>query len=260
MKLIEIFYPDHQNDYQARVPGSTVYETVDVFEKNFFHNSFNCRNILRPISSLKFPLKNIINLHNTDGIKDIFQIKKMILKIKQKRDILHPTELPNIKLVRIWENERVLFDGHHTVLAYMSVGRKHLDEVPHLVVANDNGSGCVDDEEISIFYGEHKLEDDWRKYCINWQAKKEEQLCKRIQRNMGELFESINCLDIPVVSKHQTTAAVNWLLDNQEGLELNGEKIQSSMPYVKDRLFLENNCGSIKTMLENLKCFDYAIE
>jgi hypothetical protein len=260
MKLIEIFYPDHQNDYQAIVPGSTVYEAVDIFDKTFFYNSFDCRKISRPALPSKFSLKDVINLHNTDGIKDIFQIKEMIQKIKQKRDILHPTELPNIKLVRTWENEWVLFDGHHTVLAYMSVGKKYLDEVPHLVVANDNGSGCVDDEEISIFFGKHKVEGDWRKYCINWQVKKDEQLCKRIQRNMGELFESINCLDLPTVSKYQMTAAVNWFLDNQEGLELSGEQTQSFMTHIDDKSYLENNCGSIKAMLEGLQCFDHAAE
>jgi hypothetical protein len=183
----------------------------------------------------------------------------MIQKIEQQKDILHPTELPNIKLVRTWKDERVLFDGHHTILAYMSVGRTYLDEVPHLVVAND-GSGCVDDEEISIFYGEHKIDGDWRKYCINWQAEKGEQLCWRIQKSMGELFESISCLDLSAVSKYQITAVVNWLLENQEGLELSGEEMQSPMPYVDDKSFLGSNCGSIKTMLENLQCFDYAVE
>jgi hypothetical protein len=260
MKLIEIFYPDHQNDYQARVPVSTVYETVDIFEKTFFHNYFNCRKILRPILSLKFPLKDVVNLHNSDGIRDIFQIKEMTQKIEQKKDILHPTELPNIKLVKTLRGEYVLFDGHHSVLAYMSAGRKYLNEVPHLFVANDDENGGVYDEDINIFFGDHKIKDDWRKYCINWQTKKDKQLCRRIQRNMGELFESIDCLGLPTVSRYQMIADMSWLLVNQEGFELNGEETQSLMAHVDNGLFLESNCGSIKAMLGNLQCFNLAVE
>ncbi len=79
------------------------------------------------------------------------------------------------------------------MLAYIIGDKKFLNEIPHLIIENENGH--VTDKEILVFFGIHskKLKDsDWRKYVINWQAPKEKQLCKRMQRNIGELLDSIN--------------------------------------------------------------------
>ncbi|KKL87575.1 hypothetical protein LCGC14_1933360 [marine sediment metagenome] len=75
----------------------------------------------------------------------------------------------------------------------MIVGRTYLHEVPHLIVENENGH--VNDNEILVFFGIHSKilnDSDWRSYVINWQAPEERQLCKREQKNMGELFNSIS--------------------------------------------------------------------
>ncbi|MHA2400801.1 MAG: hypothetical protein ACXADU_18175 [Promethearchaeota archaeon] len=120
----------------------------------------------------------------------------MVKQIKNGKDILSPSGLPNIKLVKTIQSEWILFDGHHSLLSYMIAGRTNLHEVPHFVVENENGH--VNEKEILIFFGFHssKLRDStWRNFVINWQAPKERQLCKREQKNMGELLDSIRVFD-----------------------------------------------------------------
>ena len=171
--------------------SKTIYDTVDQFEKELGSR------IKKTIIEVKEPvsLREIINLHNINGIKSMNQIRTMVKEIKSGKDILSPSGLPNIKLVKTEQSEWILFDGHHSLLSYMIAGRTHLHEVSHLVIENENGH--VNDKEILIFFGAHsrKLNDsNWRKYVINWQAPKERQLCKREQNNMGDLLDSINAL------------------------------------------------------------------
>ncbi len=191
-KIIKLSYPikssDSVNTYLEKIPGiKNPYETVEFFEKSIFSDKIKLK--LEKIGK-KIPLRKIINLHNKDGIKDTLQIKKMVRQIKSEKDILHPSRLPNIKLVQTKENELVMFDGHHTILAYMYAGRKYLNEVPYLIVVNEER--YVTDKEVLIFFGQHssKLR-DWRNYVINWQKPIDKQLCKRIQKNLGELSDSI---------------------------------------------------------------------
>ena len=193
-RIIKVSYPVKYGCvrvYLSKTPNSInrIYEMVNYFEKNIFSDKIKFKTEKTSDNNL---LKAVINLHNRDGIKDIQQIRKMIQQIDAGKDILHPSELPNIKLVKTKNNEFVLFDGHHSLLAYMFVGRKYLYDVPHLIIMNPKG--YVTDNELLVFFGPvaHKLKGlDWRDYCINWQAPKERQLCKRIQRNMGELLKSI---------------------------------------------------------------------
>ncbi|MHC4673575.1 MAG: hypothetical protein ACYTBZ_13915 [Planctomycetota bacterium] len=116
----------------------------------------------------------------------------MIRQILVGGDVLRASGLPNVRVVVTPENETVLFDGHHTVMAYMATGCRYLDEVPHLVV--HNGKGRVADREILVFFGAHSNEltpSNWRDYVINWQAPADRQLCRRIQGSVGELFDSL---------------------------------------------------------------------
>ena len=127
-------------------------------------------------------LREVINLHNNNGIKDLDQIKLMVKEIKSGKDIISKNGFPNIKLVKTQNSEWVLFDGHHSLLSYMITGRTYLHEVPHIIVQNENG--YVDDNEIHVFFGKHsgKLsESNWRQHVINWQASEEKQLCIRIK-------------------------------------------------------------------------------
>ena len=164
--------------------SDTLYDTVVQFEKEVGSK------IKKTIIEVKEPvlLREIINLHNVNGIKSINQIRTMVKEIKSGNGILSPSGLPNIKLVKTEQSEWILFDGHHSFLSYMIAGRRYLHEIPHLVIEDEN---ChVNNKEILIFFGTHskKLNDsNWRKYVINWQAPKERQLCKREQNKMREL-------------------------------------------------------------------------
>jgi hypothetical protein len=168
--------------------NNTIYNTMAQFEKEIgskLNETF--KEVKKPVL-----LREIINLHDSNGIKSVSQIRTMVKKIKNGKDILSPRGLPNIKLVKTKQSEWILFDGHHSLLSYMIAGRKYLHEVPHFVV--ENSSGYVNDKEILIFFGLHssKLHDsNWRNYVINWQAPREKQLCIRKQNNMGELIDSI---------------------------------------------------------------------
>jgi hypothetical protein len=201
LKFVKLIYPGklQKNDIikistskiQLTRLNMTIYDIVDYFEQNIFLIIKMTEEQIKT----KVQLRDIINLHNNTGIKDISQIKSMITKIKSKKDILHQSKLPNIKLVKTKDNDRVLFDGHHSMLAYMSLDLKYLYEIPHLIVENEHG--YVLDKDILIFFGPHAVEltvSTWRDYVLNWQAPKEKQLCKRIQNNMGELFDSLRSL------------------------------------------------------------------
>ena len=201
LKFVKLTYPGklQKNDIikistskiQLTRLNMTIYDIVDYFEQNIFLKIKMTEEQIKT----KVQLRDIINLHNNTGIKDISQIKSMITKIKSKKDILHQSKLPNIKLVKTKDNDWVLFDGHHSMLAYMSLDRKYLHEIPHLIVENE--LGYVLDKDIFVFFGPYTselTESTWRDYVINWQAPKEKQLCKRIQNNMGELFDSLRSL------------------------------------------------------------------
>lgn len=190
MRIVEIYYPAENNIkfYSMKVPhnrATSIYESVEVFKK-----MSNPEFVLKDIGE-KIPLKEIINLHNTAGIQSLKRIKSMIKDIKSGKKIFSDDGFPNVKLVKSKDNKWILFDGHHTLLAYMAEGKEFLHEIDHIIVKNQDEEH-VNSEEISVFFGEHadKIK-DWKEHVINWQASKEEQLCKRIQNNMGELLDSI---------------------------------------------------------------------
>jgi hypothetical protein len=200
-RLIKLIYPYKSKDgnftcvssvkVHLKNKSDTIYDTVDQFEKEVGSKT------KETIKKVKEPvlLREIINLHNINGIKSMSQIITMVKEIKSGNDILSPSGFPKIKLVKTVQSEWILFDGHHSLLSYMIAGRAYLHEIPHLIIEDEN---ChVNNKEILIFFGTHskKLNDsNWRKYVINWQAPKERQLCKREQNNMGELLDSINVL------------------------------------------------------------------
>lgn len=101
--------------------------------------------------------------------------------------------IPNIKLVKTGDGQLLLFDGHHSMLAYISTGKAYLEEIPHMMIT-DKEKGYIEDKNIIVFYGEHASDIkgcNWRDKVINWQAAKDKRLCDRIQNNMGELFSAV---------------------------------------------------------------------
>ncbi len=170
------------------VAGTALYDAVDYFEQTLFKRITGLPHRVRR----RVPLRGIISLHNFDGMRDMPQIGGMINQILAGSEILHVSGLPNVKVVMTRDKETVLFDGHHTLMAYLATGHNYLNEVPHLVV--HNGKHHVVDREILVFFGTHSRElkpADWRDYVINWQAPSDSQLCGRIQGNVGELFDSL---------------------------------------------------------------------
>ncbi len=199
-KFIKLSYQikstDFVNTYSTNNISNSlgnIYDIVDSFEKKVILNKlkFNLEKVKN-----KIPLNNIINFHNKEGIKNIQQIKNMIKQIESGKDILHPSGLPNIKLVKTKKNELVLFDGHHSILAYMFSKKKYLHELPHLII--ENSENFITNDEILIFFGKHSsklIGCDWRNYVINWQMPINKQLCMKDQKNIGELFNSINLFE-----------------------------------------------------------------
>ena len=166
---------------------STIYDAVSWFEKNAlpkFKKGIKRKNLKKTAA-----LKDILNIHNDDGIRDLAQLKRMAEDIKTGSHIF-PRGIPNIKLVKTKGEQLLLFDGHHSMLAYMAAGMTYLEEIPHMIIF-DKKKGFVEDKDIVVFYGKHAadIEDhNWKEKAINWQAAKEKQLCKRVQKNMGQLF------------------------------------------------------------------------
>jgi hypothetical protein len=196
-RLVKLIYPVKSKEGNLtlisslkvflRNENSTIYNTMAQFDKEIGSK------LNETIKKVKKPvlLREVINLHNINGIKNVNQIRTMVRKIKNGKDILSPRGLPNIKLVKTKLSEWILFDGHHSLLSYMIAGRRYLHEVPHFVV--ENSSGYVNDKEILIFFGLHSSKlhgSNWRNYVINWQEPREKQLCEREQNNMGELIDS----------------------------------------------------------------------
>ncbi len=166
------------------------YSIVKEYESNLFpYSTLRTTNVDR---RSWIDMRQIVGLHNRSGIRSPKQIVLMAAKVREGKDILQDSGLPNIKLVRTEDNDTVLFDGHHSLLAYLLVGRRFLHEVPHLIVSHTNGR--IRNRDLLVFFGNHAntiSPDSWRNFVINWQALPCEQLCVRNAINMGELFDAI---------------------------------------------------------------------
>lgn len=142
-------------------------------------------------------LEEIVNLHDEDEILARKSLGELLRKIKSGKEVTMSDGLPNVKLTETRRGEKVLFDGHHTTLAYMLAGREYLPEIPHIQVAKPIHSG-FSDSEIHVFFGKHsgKLTgEDWRDYVISWNKPEAEQLKPRKRSNMGELLKAVRSVE-----------------------------------------------------------------
>jgi hypothetical protein len=197
-RIIELSFPEKSGQTvktlitEVKISGDviTIYDAVSFFMHNIYPTSKRKREIIRVKQHIL--LRDILNIHNDDGIKDREQVRTMMEDIRSGRDIL-PHGIPNVKLARTTDNTLLLFDGHHSMLAYMAAGRSYLEEIPYLIIY-DKESGHIPDKDVVIFFGEHSREienNNWRDKAINWQVPRENQLCGRVQRSMGDLFEAL---------------------------------------------------------------------
>jgi len=206
-RIVKIFYPIDTaikkqgescvRSFTSKITSSkdkNIYDIVGIFKDKIFTDPLlTQKNLILEYPKIRIPLNSIINLHNKDGISDRGQIKQMTEKLNSGKAITTPEGLPNIKLVKSLNNEWVLFDGHHSMLAYMFTGKKYLDQTPHLMVLDRDNKG-IKDEEIHAFFGKHASMlkgKNWRRFVINWEASEKYQLQNRRQKNMGELFHSL---------------------------------------------------------------------
>ena len=172
----------------VRLASPTIYNAVDFFEHSLF--PVIPRRPHRPSERVR--LARLLNLHNLEGMRDVPQIKDMLQQILAGGEVLHDSGLPNVKLVTTLRGEWVLFDGHHTTVAYIAAGKRYLHELPHLVV--HQGTGPIPDKDIMIVFGNHASRlsvANWREFVINWQAAPGSQLAGRIQYTMRGLFEAL---------------------------------------------------------------------
>lgn len=198
IRRIELSYPGESRDEvltfvsDTRVNNnlSTIYDTVSIFEKEIFPSIG--RRLKKKNIKQRFELSKVLNIHDADGIRDLYQVRKMAEDINTGRHILC-FGTPNIKLAESIDHQLLLFDGHHSALAYMACGKRYIEEVPYLMIT-DRHKGGIDNRDITVFFGEHAramADFDWKEKVINWQADRDKQLCKRVQRNMGELFDAL---------------------------------------------------------------------
>jgi hypothetical protein len=177
-KLLKV--PDHEE---------TIYDAMGFFEDEADVN----------VNLEYFPLKikrdvllrNIVNLHDEGGLKPL-KIKKMLSSL-ENGEFIGNKKIPNIKIIKTKENKMLVFDGHHSILSYLSLGKRYLSEIPHMLIESENG--YFEDDEISVFFGNHQRKiknQDWRDYVINWNNSSRNQIQVRRRNNIGEVFDALN--------------------------------------------------------------------
>ncbi|MFP4646100.1 MAG: hypothetical protein ACLFN4_00580 [Candidatus Acetothermia bacterium] len=171
-------------------PGSDIYSAVEQFSDDLSPVSFDGNKGVPLFHDV--PLGDVINLHNLSGIRDRKQILEMARKIELGKEIYDSRGLPNIKLLILEGALAVLFDGHHSFLAYMLAGRENLSEIPHFLVSGPLRDGLPQRALLPCYgpYACQLMEDAWRSTVINWQAPRGQQLEKRKQHDMEELLSS----------------------------------------------------------------------
>ena len=168
--------------YDLCFSQKTIYQVVE--EAKRIYRKFDLQE--SPIDKTVL-LNDIVNLHDKDGLS-IEKIGSILDYLKSGRHIV-PNGFPNIKLLK-YGSKFILFDGHHTLLAYSLMG-SYLWKTPHLTVIKED----IKSSDLDVFFGEHKSklssENTWEDYVINWYAPVPLQLQKRKTGNMQELLDSV---------------------------------------------------------------------
>ena len=127
------------------------YEAVHIFRTELFKKNYTMGNFAVD----KVRLQNIVNLHNREGVRQLEVVNQMKRDIDRGKHILQNDGLPNVKMVHSKNRGWVLFDGHHTVLAYMSAGIRTLAELPFVAISEFNVP--IPNSEMNEFF--------WRTRC-----------------------------------------------------------------------------------------------
>lgn len=171
---------------QFKQTDPSPYVTIDELLEHQESLDLKVEQILEPIN-----ISEIISIHNATGMRDLAQMQTMIEKVKRGDLVMNNNGLPNIKLVLAPDKRLLMFDGHHTALAYLLAGKNYLHETPYISMSN---SGVpLGTQEISYFFPEDfrdEVKENWLKYTVNWQAPTEKAEI-RIHNTLGDLLAVI---------------------------------------------------------------------
>lgn len=173
----------------STVDGTTVHKITAATPYDAVNIARSSRTYEYSSASNAIALGEMIPLHNLSGIRDTDQVLTMIDKISVGKHILESDGLPNVKIAKAKSNRHVIFDGHHSLLAYYSLGKNSLKDIPHIVVTGA-GSSELPDEQITFFFPEKNRSDlltTWPNYVVNWQNKNN-LVENRQVKNFAELF------------------------------------------------------------------------
>ena len=170
---------------------AVIYDAVAEFEESVFKIAKSRLEKNRVQNRIK--IIELLKINDITVIKNIRLIKRMLVSFRDGRHALTTSGMPNVKILKTKNNKLYLFDGHHSVLAYMAAGNRYLHQLPYMQIENKDEKRILDDN-LRNFFGEHlkwKRRDGWQNYTINWQARGRKKLQVREQKNMGELFNVI---------------------------------------------------------------------
>lgn len=183
-QLVSVYRPSTHKDYLCTITETNnPYEAVDQAA-----SSQVSRSSLQS-DYVNTQIVDIISIHNPSGMRDAKQINNLTSSINDGHEIMHDSGLPNMKMVVTPDSRLLLFDGHHTALAYLKSGKKTLDEIPHTIISRPIFLP-ITAAEISYFFPlEHRKEvlEDWLKFTVNWQAAAPHQVEQRAVTTIGEL-------------------------------------------------------------------------
>jgi len=140
----------------------------------------------------------IMPIHNLTGIRDYSQIVRMSEKITGGEHIKETEYLPNIKIALCPDDKLLLFDGHHTMLAYYLSGYKDLGKIPHIIVSENKDKPLQIDKIAYFFQPENPknakkiLGDNWFDFTVNWQSSNGLHIEKRRVQSIEQLANELS--------------------------------------------------------------------
>lgn len=190
---VQVYFPALQGGYFTRsIKAQGPYEAVEGVVDSWSGFPVVPNELFANTSLLE-----IVPIHNASGIRDKSQISSMENEVILGKEIIHENGLPNCKLVLLPNEKLLLFDGHHTMLAYVASGKKLLRDIPHLVISREK-IAPVSSVDIASFFPKNSQKEvlaDWSKYVVNWQNSPAKQLEERQTQTIGELAATLSDRD-----------------------------------------------------------------
>ena len=189
MNWIIRYSEPEEKAYQVTAPtelsAQNIYKALEWFSKHYPNELPNPR----PDEPVDIDLTTMINLHNIEGVSNVQTMRELIGKIKNGKSIYNlDNGAPNVHLAHVG-NQWVVINGHHTIMAYLLCGVSKVANLPYAIIENDT-TGNISETEILAVFNEHStrvVPTRWQDVALDWSAPSDQQLAKRVQKNMGEL-------------------------------------------------------------------------